>query len=253
MSYAADNIYEPLADGLRSLAALRQIEGGWRVVTHCMYPSNGLVEITVRGGARTIVASDEGGAFGEALSAGIAVRDYSKSVAHIVREQGLLMREGVIYTPQVAIEAAAPSVLLVANASQEVARWMFDHTKIRRPRDFRVVLSEFLRKRFEERLAHNTIIVGKSNKPHKFANVISLPNGKRLIIDTVMNDASSINARVVANLDVRAANDEGVSQRIVYDDDEGWSASDLNLLQVGAPAVPFSRSREVIERVASVG
>ena len=253
MSFTPDSIYEPLADGLHSLAAIRQIEGGWRVVTHCMYPSNGLVEITVRGGVRNIVASDEGGAFGEALGAGIPVRDYSSAVAHIVREQGLLMREGVIYTPQVAIEAAAPSVLLVANASQEVARWLFDHTKTRRPRDFRLVLSEFLRKRFEDRLLHNAAIVGKSNKSHRFANVVSLPDGRRLIVDAVMNEASSINSRVVANLDIRAANDDTISQRIIYDDDEGWSAADLNLLQVGAPAVPFSRSREVIERVASVG
>lgn len=253
MSFAPDSIYEPLADGLHALAAIRQIDGGWRVVTHCMYPSNGLVEITVRGGVRNIVASDEGGAFGEALSAGIPIRDYSSAVAHIVREQGLLMGDGVIYTPQVAVEAAAPSVLLVANASQEVARWLFDHAKTRRPRDFRLVLSEFLRKRFEERLSHNTVIIGKSNKPHRFANVISLADGKRFIVDTVMNDASSINARVVANLDVHAANDDTISQRIVYDDEESWSASDLNLLQVGAPAVPFSRSREVIERVASVG
>jgi hypothetical protein len=74
-----------------------------------------------------------------------------------------------------------------------------------------------------------------------------------LIIDTVTKDASSINARVVANLDVRAANDEGITQRIVYDEDEGWAPSDLNLLQVGATPVAFSRSLEVIERVASVG
>jgi len=83
--------------------------------------------------------------------------------------------------------------------------------------------------------------------------VVSLPDGRRLIVDAVMNEASSINSRVVANLDIRAANDDTISQRIIYDDDEGWSAADLNLLQVGAPAVPFSRSREVIERVASVG
>src|SRR5207248_9765634 len=88
MSFAPDSLYEPLADGLHALAAIRQIDGGWRVVTHCMYPSNGLVEITVRGGVRNIVASDEGGALGEALSAGIPIRDYRGAVAHIVREQG---------------------------------------------------------------------------------------------------------------------------------------------------------------------
>ena len=115
------------------------------------------------------------------------------------------------------------------------------------------MLAEFLRKRFEERLLHNTVIIGKSNKPHRFANVISLSDSRRLIVDTVVNEPSSINARVVANLDVAAANDDTISQRIIYDDEENWGASDLNLLQVGALPVPFSRSREVIERVAAVG
>lgn len=253
MSFAPDSIYEPLVDGLHRMAAIKQIDRGWRVVTHCMYPSNGLVEVTVRGGVRTIVASDEGGAFGEALSAGIPVRDYSRMLTHLVKDQGLLMKAGVIFTPQVPIEGAALSVLLVANASQEVARWLFDHTKVKRTRDFRVMLAEFLRRRFEDRLEHNAVIVGHSNKPHRFANMISFGDGRRLIVDPVTNEASSINARVVANLDVKARNDPALNQRIIYDDEERWAASDLNLLQVGAITVPFSRSHEVIERLAVGG
>lgn len=250
MSFAPDPLYEPLSDGLHSLLALRQIEGGWRVSTHCMYPSNGLVEVTVRGGRNTFVASDEGGAIGEALSAGIPVRDYSRRVAHIVTEQGLKIDDGVIFTPSMPLDAAPLGVLLVANAAQEVARWLYDHTKMPRTRDFRLVLAEFLKRRFSERLSHNSVIIGHSNKAHRFANVVSFPDGRRLIIDPVTNDPSSINARVVANLDVKAANDPGITQRIVYDDEENWSASDLNLLHVGATTVPFSRSEEVIERVA---
>jgi hypothetical protein len=253
MSFAPDHIYEPLLDGLTAIAALKQIEGGWRVVTHCMYPSNGLVEVAVRGGKSTVVASDDGGAFGEALSAGIPVRDYSRRVSHLISDQGLLMREGVICTPPVPIEAAPMSVLLVANAAQDVARWLYDHAKVPRTRDFRVVLSQFLRTRFEERLSHDTVIVGHSNKPHRFANVVSIGEGNRLIIDPVTNDPSSINARVVANLDVKSANDPAIRQRIIYDDNEHWTPSDLNLLQVGAIAVPFSLLPGVIERVAAVG
>ena len=163
------------------------------------------------------------------------------------------MKEGVIYTPPCPIEAVAPSVLLVANASQEIARWMFDHTKVRKARDFREALSIFLQNRFERRLTHNAVLIGQSNKAHRFANVVSLDGGRRLVIDPVTHDTSSINARVVANLDIRSSNESGLIQRIIYDDDEKWSASDLNLLQVGAPAVPFSQSNEVIERVAAVG
>jgi hypothetical protein len=74
--------------------------------------------------------------------------------------------------------------------------------KIKRTRDFKAVLAEFLKLTFDDRVSHNAIIVGHSNKPHKFANVVLLPNGRRLIVDPAAHDASSINARVVSNLDV---------------------------------------------------
>jgi hypothetical protein len=218
--------------------------------THCMYPSNALVQVTIRGGQDTIVASDEGRALGEALSAGISVKDYDRALATLVKEHGLLLKDGVIHTPQMPLEATPLAVLLVANASQEVARWMYDHVKIKRTRDFKAMLAEFLTKRFYDRVSHNAVMVGHSNKPHKFANIISLGNETKLIVDPVANEASSINSRVVANLDVKSLKNPKIIQRIVYDDEDDWSAADLNLLQVGAIAVPFSRAGEVIERLA---
>jgi hypothetical protein len=145
---------------------------------------------------------------------------------------------------------APVAVLHVANASQAIAHWFFEHLKIEKPRNFKLLLSEFLRKSFDDKVRPE-VIVGHSNKPQKFTNVLKLPSGRRLIIDPVLNDASAINARVVANLDVKANNDPSIEQRIVYDDDQAWSAADLNLLRVGATAVPFSRSEEVIKRLAS--
>jgi hypothetical protein len=149
------------------------------------------------------------------------------------------------------LEAAPLAVLLVANASQEVARWLYEHTKIKRSRDFRTLLAEFLKSRFDDRVEHNAVIFGHSNKPHRFANVISFSNGRRLIVDPVTNEPSSINARVVANLDVKATENPAIEQRIVYDDDEHWAPADLNLLQVGASVIPYSRSSDVIERLAA--
>ena len=92
--------------------------------------------------------------------------------------------------------------------------------------------------------------MGKSHKLHRFSNLVSFANGRRLIIDAASFDPSSINARVVANLDVRALNDPKIEQRIIFDDEERWTSADLSLLQVGATVVPFSRSQEVITRVA---
>jgi hypothetical protein len=114
-------------------------------------------------------------------------------------------------------------------------------------------LASFLKATFDDRVIHDEKIIGASNKPHKFANVIILGGEKRLIIDPVSKDPTSINARVVANLDVRTARNPNLMQRIVYDDTEKWLASDLNLIQIGAPVVPFSRSEDVIKRIASGG
>ena len=249
MSYAPD-LAAIIERGLASLATVKRVDDGVRVTTHCMYPSNGLVQVTLRGGVETVVASDEGGAFGEAAAAGIPIAEHhTKSLAGLVRDQGLALKDGVIFTPLLPIEAAAVAVVHVANASQEVARWFFEHSKIRRARDFRVLLSEFLRKSFDNRVRRETI-VGRSHKPHKFEHVLHLQHDRKLIIDPVAHDASSINARVVANLDVKSVGDPTIDQRIIYDDQEAWTAADLNLLQVGAPAIPFSRSQEVIQQLA---
>ncbi len=186
---------------------------------------------------------------GEALSAGIEVKDYDRTLSNLIKDQGLKMRNGVIYTPPMPLIASSLSILLVANASQEASRWMYDHVKVKRTRDFKAMLAEFLKKRFEERVHHETL-VGNSNKAHKFANVIDLGQARKLIIDPVANEASSINARVVANMDVKAIGNPNIVQRIIYDDEEDWSPSDLNLLGAGAIVVPFSCAGAVIERLA---
>lgn len=237
-----------ISHNLNDMAAIKRVDDGLRVTTHCMYPSNGLVKVTLRGGANTIVASDEGGAMGEAMAAGIPIKDYNRQLVHLIKDQGVLLKDGVIFTPPMPTEAAPLAILLVANASQEIARWLYEHMKIARTRDFKELLASFLKKIFDDRVAAATI-VGHSQKPHKFSNVVSLPHGKKLIVDAVSHEPSSINARVVANLDIRATNNPLIDQRIVYDDEEEWTAADLNLLQVGAQVVPFSRSADVIARI----
>ena len=236
--------------GMREISDVVVFDDAVRITTHCMYPSNGLVRVTLRGGRDTIVASDEGEAVGEALSAGIQLKDPDKLLRSLVKTSGLSINQGVIHTPPMPLTDAPLAILLVANTAAEAATWLYSHLKLKRDRDFRRMLAEFLRKKFDERWTHDARIVGASSKSHKFANLISFPNGRRLIVDPVANDPSSINARVVANLDVKSTNDPTIVQRIIYDDEEEWSVSDLNLLNVGATVVPFSKADEVIQRIA---
>ncbi|QDP26930.1 hypothetical protein [Bradyrhizobium cosmicum] len=244
-----EHIADSIMHGMRDIATIEVVGDGVRFTTHCMYPSNGLVRVTVKGGRETVYASDEGEAVGEALSAGAVLRNPDKLLRGLLRPQGLDISNGIIRSDRMPLEAAPLAILAVSNAARDIAVWLYDHHRLKSSRDFRRMLSEFLKHKFDDQVSAATI-VGKSNKPHKFANVISFPNGRRLIVDPVANDPSSINARVVAHLDVRSTNDPTIDQRIVYDDAEKWSPSDLNLLQVGANVIPFSKATDVIQRAA---
>jgi hypothetical protein len=112
MSYQPD-LANLIGRSLDSIASITCTVDGVRVTTHCMYPSNGLVQVTVRGGVETIVASDEGGAVGEALSAGIPLKDYHRTLAHLIRDQGLSISDGVIFTPLQVFMPQAPVELAV--------------------------------------------------------------------------------------------------------------------------------------------
>ena len=109
------------------------------------------------------------------------------------------------------IDAVSAAIIHVANASQDIARWLYEHMKIKRTRDFKAVLAEFLKLTFDDRVSHNAIIVGHSNKPHKFANVVLLPNGRRLIVDPAAHEASAINARVVSKTRIERFQDQVIS------------------------------------------
>ena len=232
-----------LENGLRTIFRVEEIEGSLRVTTHCLYPSNGFVRVTFRGGVRSMVASDEGEALGEALAAGIELREPDKILGPFVRARGLFLKNGTILTDSFPADAAPVALSHVANAAKEAAYWLYEHGGLKRKRDFRTLLHSFLTENFREQVAEARLL-GKSHKLHRFSNVISFANGRRLIVDAASNDPSSINARVVANLDVKALNDPTIKQRIIFDDDERWTSADLSLLQVGrAPSFP-SRDRK---------
>ena len=235
---------------LSELCGTEKIVDGFRITTGSMYPSNGLVRVYLRGGAETVMVGDDGEAVGEGTAAGITMDNVDRSFKGLIRDRGLSMKNGVIYSPRVEISAAHVAVLHVSNVARDVANWLYEHGGIKRRNDFRVLLTRYLENSFRDNVAEDHIH-GASNKLHKFQNVISFANGKKFIVDAVTNEASSINSRVVANLDVKAAKNPNIFQRIIFDDSAKWSPSDLSLLQIGATAVPFSRAEEVIARVAS--
>lgn len=242
---------QQLSDALGRSVSVSEMGDGLRITTHCLYPSNSSVSVAVRGRGDEYVLSDDGGAALELSAAGFSDRLTDRQVAGLVKPQGLKVDRGVIFSPVVSLRAVPAALLLVANASKEVADWGSQHLKFRVNRNFKADLAALLDRHFHNNLKHDTHVVGASNKPHKFGHVVYLSGDRKLIIDPVVNDGSSINARVVANMDVRLANDPSVLQLIVYDDAADWQSSDLKLLELGARTVGFSRAESAIQRLAA--
>lgn len=239
-----------VSNAMQQISRLHESADGIYVTTHCMYPTNAFVTVVIRGGKDTFMVSDEGRAFHEIHSSGTSSHTSDAQVRNLVKAQGLLVEHGAIRSPFVKKESLPVAIALVANVSKEVADWFYTHHKIKRARDFKQLVKEFLQETFPKKVNHGTQIIGNSNKKHRFENVVMLPNGGRLIVDPALHEHASWSSRIVANLDVKQAQHDGLEQRIVYDDEDDWSPEELNLLAVGAPAVAFGRSRAAIARYA---
>jgi hypothetical protein len=243
------NVLDLVRSAISQVVSATLSEDGIRVTTHCMYPSNGFVQVMVRGGPTEFEVSDEGMGLREIESAGAEVRSPDGLLRHLVAPLGLRITNGIVRSPRVSAEVLPVMIPIVANASKEIAEWLFVHCKIKRERNFKKIVRDFLRRTFDDKVK-DQVIVGESQKAHKFENIVLFPDGHRLIVDAVIHDVSSINARVVANADVKMAKYASLEQRIVYDDAEEWGTEELNLLQIGAIPVPFSKAHVVIPSLA---
>ena len=223
------------------------------VPTHCLYPSNTAVNVLVEGGRNEFIVTDQGAAVDHVQAAGpmIDIARADRLLWHLVRPQKLKIERGIIYSPVVHANSLLNSIVLVANTSKEAAHCLMTHFKIPTRRTFRAELARILEFKFGGQLEKESQVAGASTKKHRFDYAVRLSKGKKLLIDTVTNDASSVNAKVVSNLDVRQAGYKDIDQRIIYDETEEWSAANLRLLQVGATLVPFGHARAVIERLAA--
>lgn len=222
------------------------------VPTHCLYPSNAVVRVCVSGRLNEFRVHDDGGALDEFESSGGVANDAIATIRNKAREQGLgVTRAGLIHTSEaVGLDQVAGAIVLVANASKEAAHLLLEKYRAHPRRNFRQELAGILELKFG-RLSSRGPVVGMSNKPHKFDYDIRLSGDRRLLIDAVVPEASSINAVLVSNIDVKQAERSDLIQRIVYDDHDDWKSSDLTLLSLGATVVPYTRIQPALERLAA--
>jgi hypothetical protein len=226
------------------------------VPTHCLYPSNGIVYAYVSGGSSTFKVTDGGGAIQEFLSGNGNSHEEMAILRAASKPQGLLVSEGgLIHSPLVNLDQLAGTIALVANASKEAALTLVTRFTPAPKKNFRELLARLIdgeraHGRFIDVSTHRSV-VGASTKSHKFDYEILFASRKRLLLDTAVPEASSINSVLAANLDIRQADLPETIQRIVYDDEDQWKSADLALLGLGATVVPFTKVRPVLSRLAA--
>lgn len=241
---------QSLLEAMASASLVREHEDGFSITTHCIYPTGEFVRVRVYGRAEAFIVSDEGNAVRQVESAGATLADPDRTISRSASKLGLMTHAGILRTRAVTWQQVPYAIAAMANASQKIAEELFDKIKVNHSRDFKLLLKNLLEVSFPANV-HPDTLTGSSNRTHRFESVINLDT-RRLIIDPVVRDASAINARVVANIDIKRANIPMLDQRIVYDDQEDWTAAELNLLQFGAPLVPYSRLPEVLPRLAAL-
>ena len=222
------------------------------VPTHCLYPSNGIVNVYVEEGRELFLVHDDGGAFDQLHAAGGYEASPMSIIRNAVRRKGLAVSDNrAIYAKDVPREGLVGAIALVANASQDAAHSLISRM---RPMARRVLTEEvetILDLRFPSRWKREEAHIGYSNKQHRFDYAVSLKNDSTLLMDIVKPEASSINAAVVAHLDVQRAKPKGLVHRVIFDDEDKWSSENLSLLGVGAVPIPMSVANQVLERLAA--
>lgn len=187
----------------------------------------------------------------ELVTAGVTLgKAPDEKCSQIASAYGLTFYGGIVQAPAVPVGSVALAIILVANASKEMADHLFAAWRPKKEKNFKRLVRDLLTQELHVKPAQEAIF-GKTNKRHNFDNVFTLPSGKRAAVDAVVNDANSINSSVLANLDVRASDSPNkVAQAIIYDDSQPWKANDLGLLHIAhVPVVPFSQAGTGLTRL----
>lgn len=230
-----------------------QERGEYLVVpTFSTYPSNSVVQAYIIGGRDTFIVSDGGGAVRSFLDSGCLDWDGQRTLHDFVNVHDVkLGKNGWIYSANVGLEELTYAISVVTEASRDAAHMLLKHFKPKPSLDFRKDVARALEERFHGRLQKRGKLVGASNKPHSFDYVIRANDDNFIALDAVLPDTSSVNAAVVAHMDVKATHRPNIKQMIVYNDSEVWNAADLALLSIGAPTVAYSKYFSALERAAA--
>ena len=213
-----------VSEALTLFSTFNKVQDAVVVQTHCLYPDNAIVAVWVRGSPEYgFVASDEGRAIDELTTCNKEIPNADRFLARFCQKGGLSAKKGNIVSPRVGMQGLVSAILFVANASAEAVSKGLDALKSHRPRSLRRDLESILLGTFpHQHIKRDVHLQGETSRYYRFDAEIDVGGGSRLLIDPVMPDPNSINARHVAHYDFGRRSDGRFIQHMVYDDRENW-------------------------------
>lgn len=221
------------------------------VPTFCLYPTNAVVNVFIDGSDREFVVHDRAGAI-EQFHATLGMESVPKSLIYgTARRRGVTVaKDGALFVRKVTADELSGAIALVANASTDVAHHLIDYYRPAPRQNLSEEVEAILDTSFPSQWRKEEAFVGQSTKMHRFDYSVKL-DGRQLLIDLVKPDASSVNAAVVAHLDVEKAEPRAFLHRVIYDDREKWPTASLALLRVVAVPIARSSAPEAFARLAA--
>lgn len=218
------------------------------VPTHYLYPSRASVTVFVSPATHGMyTVSDGGGAIDSISAHGFDIDDADRFLTPFCRDDGLHATHGQIISPQLPAHAIAVGVLAVAEASAKAALHGVHGTKPKGRRELvRAVRSELALRFKADRVREGERVLAASDRQYKFDFSVSVDGERTLIVDAVLPDPNSINAKAAAHIDVARLENRKMIQRIVYDPSAQWHSADLNFLQSVAKTVALSSFRDAL-------
>jgi transposase-like protein len=215
------------------------------------FPSGAMLYLRISVEKNTIVVSDNGATV-EELSRACDVSDSAiHQLSRLAKSFGLVSdSRGWLSTKPAPQSHLELQVTLVAEATKSILERLQKLIHAEAKQDYRPALLKDLQLQFGERLSQRVRMPGLE-RSHMFDAVVQLRKDRQLVLDFVQPDANSINAAVVAHLDLKSLQNKEIMQAIVYNSNDNWPSHDLAILQFGAPPVQASALAGFINGIAA--
>lgn len=220
---------------LSEFGSCEKTEHGWRVTTHCLYPSFEQVSVFVRGYGDGFVITDAGGAITNVWHHGIDHSHAQRAMIKAAESFGCEYLRKEISLSVKTDEWLYSGIVSVANASSEAARAVVSKTRIANESGLIQKTKRFLEGlswQPETKLEH--AIHGSSGKLHTF-DLAVFHNDSTGLIDAVVPHANSIAAKYLAFADTESR--AGLYKYAIFDTE--LTSEDKSLISDVADLVSY--------------